>query len=273
MPKIGLALSGGGVRAFAHIGVLTNLRWAGIPIDIVSGTSVGALVGAIYAADINIERAKNVIAKLNFFKVFNPIIPYLGLSNFEKIKKILNILEIPKNFNQLKTPLIVVATDLKVREPVYFNSGNLWDALFASMAIPGFFYPLKMGDALLVDGGISDNLPVEILKKEGTEFIIASDVNSTSRKYPNLTNSFQILYESVTLMVEMNTKQARKVANYVIDVSLPEVGFLDFRKGKDVVASSQKESYRSVIELKKVLEEKNYVPSRDLGSLFFSSLS
>lgn len=272
MKKVGLALSGGGVRAFAHLGVLTNFKWAGIPVHIISGSSVGALVGAILAADINFELAKNIIYKLSFFKIFNPIIPFMGFSNFEKIKKILTLLNVPKDFNQLKIPLIVTATELNSRKPIYFNSGNLWDALFASMAIPGIFYPLKMGDQLFVDGGISDNLPSAILKKEGIDFVIASDVNTTSRKYPELTNSFQIIYESVTLLVEMNTKPSREISDFVIDTNLPGVGFLDFSKGKEVFNISLKETYNKVLELKKLLEEKKYVQDRGLGPLFVSPL-
>lgn len=273
MAKIGLALSGGGVRAFAHIGVLSNLNWAGIRVNIVSGSSVGALAGAIFASNANLELAKNIISKLSFFKIFNPILPYLGLSNFEKIKKIFYLLNIPKNFSDLKIPLIVAATDIKKRETVYFNNGNLWDALFASMAIPGIFYPIKMGETLLIDGGITANLPVNILKQEGVDFIIACDVNTSSRKYPSLTNSFQIVYEATTLLVEMNSKRDRELADFIIDVNLPEIGFLDFKKGKEVLNISQKETYSKIIELKKTLEEKNYVQDRGLGPLFISPLS
>jgi len=270
--KIGLALSGGGVRAFAHLGLLTNFKWTGIPIHIISGTSVGAIVGAIYAADINFELAKNVISRLSFFKIFNPIIPFMGLSNFEKIKKILTLLNIPKDFNQLKLPLIIAATELNSRNTVYFNSGNLWDAIFASMALPGIFYPVKMGEQLFVDGGISDNLPTGVLKKEGADFIVASDVNTSSRKYPELTNSFQIVYESVTLLVEMNTRPSRDLADYVIDTNLDGIGFLDFGKGKEVFTVSQKETYGKAMELKKLLEDKGYVQDRGLGPLFVSPL-
>ncbi len=271
MAKIGLALSGGGVRAFAHFGVLSNLKWAGIPVHVISGSSMGALIGAIIASDTNIELAKNLLVSLSPFKLFNPIVPYLGLSNFEKIKRLLARLNIPKDFSQLKIPLIVTATDLKRRESVYFNSGNLWDAICASMALPGIFYPMKIGDRLLIDGGITDNLPVNILKGEA-DFIVASDVNSASRKYPELTNSFQIVYESVTLLVEMNSRISREKADFVIDVPLQNIGILCFSKSNLVINVSQKATYQPITELKKILEEKDYVHDRSLGPLFVSPL-
>lgn len=270
--KIGLALSGGGVRAFAHIGVLTNLKWAGIPVNIISGTSMGALIGAVYASDANIEQAKNLFSDFSFFKLFNPIIPYLGFSNFEKLKKILGILGIPKDFSELKIPLIVVATELHSRKTAYFTSGNLWDAICASMAFPGIFYPLKMGKDLFIDGGITDNLPVKILKNYA-DFVVASDVNTSSRKFSDLTNSYRIVYEAITLSVEMNTRPSREIADFIIDVNLPNIGFADFKKSKEVINISQKDSYHRIMELKKILEEKSYVQDRSLGPLFISPLS
>lgn len=272
MAKIGLALSGGGVRAFAHLGVFSNLKWAGIPVNIISGSSMGALIGAVYAANANIELAKNLFSNFSFFKLFNPIIPYLGFSNFEKLKKLLAILNIPKEFSELQVPLIVAATELRSRKTVYFSSGNLWDAICASMAVPGIYYPLKMGKDLLIDGGITDNLPVKILKEQA-DFIIASDVNSSSRKFSELTNSYRIVYEAVTLIVEMNTRPSREQADFVIDVNLPGIGFADFKKGKEVITASQKESYHKITELKKILEEKGYVQDRSLGPLFVGPLS
>lgn len=273
MAKIGLALSGGGVRAFAHLGVISNIQWLGIPIHAVSGSSAGAVIGAAYAAGLNLDMVKNLLLKISFFKVISPIIPYMGFSSFEKIKRLFTIIGIPHTFEELKIPLIVAATDLNKRETVYFNNGNLWDALFASLAMPGIFYPMKMGDMMLVDGGISMNLPVSVLKdRENADFVIAADVISSSRKFPELTNTFQIVYESATLMVEMNNRKERERADFIIDINLPEVGFLDFKKREEVLNISFKETYSRIGELKKILEEKNYVQDRGLGPLFVSPL-
>lgn len=273
MKKIGLALSGGGIRAYAHLGVLSNLDWAKIPISLISGSSVGAIIGAYYSAGLNLDVLKNRLKEIGFFDILSPIFPFYGLSNFKKIANLFSKMGIPENFEDLKIPLIVTATDLKKRVPVYFNSGSLWSALFASMALPAFFSPIKMGDMYLVDGGITNNLPVSVLKENGADYIVAVDVNSSSRKFPKITNIYQVVYESVTLMVQKTTEQERMVADYVIDINLEGVGFLDFKKREEVINYSYKNTYQKVLELKKVLEEKGYVQSGGVGSLFISPLS
>lgn len=273
MKKIGLALSGGGIRAYAHIGLLSNLEWARIPISLISGSSIGAVIGAYYSAGLNLDVLKNVLKDLSFFNVFNPILPFYGFSNFEKISKIFSKLGIPEKFEDLRIPLIVTATDLKKRCTVYFSSGNLWSALFASMALPPFFTPLKMGEMYLVDGGLTNNLPVTPLKENGADYIIAVDVNTVTRKYSDITNIYQVVYESVTLMVQRITEMERKNADYIVDIELEGVGFLDFKKREEVINFSSKNTYKKVLELRKLLEEKGYVQSGSVGSLFIGSLS
>lgn len=273
MKKIGLTLSGGGIRAYSHLGLLSNLEWAKIPVDIISGASVGAVIGAYYAAGLNLDMLKNRLKETGFFKIFKPVLPFYGLSGFKKIADLFYKIGIPENFEDLKIPLVVVATDLKKREPVYFSSGSLWSALFATIALPGFFLPLKMGDMYLVDGGITNNLPVSILKERGADFVIAVDVNSLSRKFPQINSIYNVVYESVTLMVQRATEQERKLADFIVDIDLEGIGFLDFKKREEVINYSYKKTYQRVLELKKILEEKGYVQSGGMGSLFISPLS
>ncbi|MCX7990728.1 MAG: patatin-like phospholipase family protein [Proteobacteria bacterium] len=272
MKKIGLALSGGGIRAYAHLGFLSNLEWAKIPVSLISGSSVGAVIGAYYSAGLNLDILKNRLKEIGFLNIFSFILPFYGLSSFKKVANLFSKLGIPESFEELKIPLIVSATDLKKRAPVYFNSGSLWSALFASMALPGVFSPIKMGEMYLVDGGISVNLPVSVLKENGADFVVAVDVNSSSRKFPVITNIYQVVYESVTLMVQRTTEQERASADFLIDIDLEGIGFLDFKKREEVINYSYKNSYQKVLELKKNLEEKGYVQSGGMGSLFVSSL-
>ncbi len=273
MKKIGLALSGGGVRAYAHLGLLSNLSLARIPVHVVSGASAGAIIGACFCADISLDLLKNRLKKYSLFSYIKPVFPFYGLSSYKKVTKKFSELGIPERFEELKKPLIVVASDLNSRSPVYFNSGSLWDALLASMALPPLFPPVKMGDMYLVDGGITKNLPVSVLKANNVDFVIASDVNSSSRKYPNPSNVVQVTYESVTLMVQIATEEERRHADFIIDTDLKEIGFLDFEKREEVINYSYKSSYNKILELKKILEGKGYVQSGGMGSLFVSPLS
>ncbi|MCX7770744.1 MAG: patatin-like phospholipase family protein, partial [Proteobacteria bacterium] len=210
--------------------------------------------------------------KLSIFKVLNPVIPYYGFSGFKKVRQWFEKIGIPKDFSELKIPLIVCATNLSDRKPEYFNNGDLWEALCASIAMPGLFYPVKMGNKLYVDGGITMNLPVSVLK-EDCEFIVAVDVNFSGRKYPSLENTYHVIYESLTLMVSRNTLSEREKADFIIDIGFEGIGFLDFKRIKEVIVSGYKDSYAKIGQLRKVLEERNYVQDRGLGPLFVSPLS
>lgn len=270
--KIGLVLSGGGVRGTAHLGVLYNLQWLGIPINIVSGASIGAVIGSAFCSGISLDKIKFFFEEISFLRIINPVLPFYGFSGFKKIRNYFNKIGIPRDFKDLKIPLVVAVTNLTQRKTEYFNNGDLWEALCASIAMPGFFYPIKIGDSLYVDGGISMNLPVSVIKDENT-FVIASDVNFLGRKFPNLENTYQIVYESLTFMVSKNTISEREKADFIIDIPIENIGFLDFSKLKDVMTMGYKKSYDRIIELKKILEDKKYVQDRGLGPLFVGPLS
>jgi NTE family protein len=269
--KIGLVLSGGGVRGAAHVGVIYNLQWLGIPLHIVSGTSIGAVIGAVYCAGISLDKLKNLIESLSLFKIFNPVFPAYGFSGFKKIRELFDKLGIPKDFKDLKIPLIVATTNLTERKTEYFNNGDLWEVLCASIAMPGFFYPVKIGNKIYVDGGISMNLPVSVIKDEDN-FVIAVDVNFYGRRFSELENIYQIVYESLTFMVAKNTIDERAKADFIVDIPIDGIGFLDFGKIKDVITIGYRRTYDKILELKKLLEAKGYVQDRGLGPLFVSSL-
>jgi len=268
--KIGLVLSGGGVRGSAHVSVIYNLQWLGIPVHIVSGTSIGAVIGAVYCAGISMDKLKNLMESLSLFRIFNPVFPAYGFSGFKKIRELFNKLEIPRDFKDLKIPLIVATTNLTERKTEYFDNGDLWDALCASIAMPGFFYPLKIGNKVYVDGGISMNLPVSVIKNEDN-FVIAVDVNFYGRKFSELENLYQIVYESLTFMVAKNTIAERAKADFIVDVPMEGIGFLDFGKIKEVISIGYKRTYDKILELRKLLEAKGYVQDRGLGPLFVST--
>lgn len=273
MARIGLCLSGGGVRALAHVGIVTNLNWSGIPVAMVSGTSVGAVIAAAVAAGISTDRMKSVLSRIGYGSIFSPILPYLGFSSFNKLRRIFTRLGIPRTFDELKMPLYVATTDLVRRETVYFDSGNLWDALCASMALPGVFSPLRMGGMLLVDGGMTNNLPVSVLKDHGADFVIASDVNKAGRSFSELSSSFRILYESATLLVETATIPERGRADFIIDTPLEGVPFISVGKASHVLEQGYRQSTERIKDLRKLLEERQYVPHRNMGPLFVGPLS
>ena len=180
-PLIGLALGGGGARGYAHLGVLKALREANIPVDVIAGTSMGAVVGAAYAAGSGVEELEDMATHIRWrqlLRLADPTIPRQGVIAGNRLEKYFNTLIMEKEFNQLEKTLIVVATDIMTGEEVRINSGSVARALRASTALPGIFCPIKLGRRLLVDGTITTPVPVEAAVEAGATLIVAVDVCS-----------------------------------------------------------------------------------------------
>ncbi len=179
--KIGIALSGGGARAIAHLGILSALEEFGIKPSIISGTSAGAIAGAFYAGGYSIKETLEIIENGHFFSFSNILFEKQGLFSMNPFEKIYNQY-FPKNsIDDLNIPLFISATDILKGELVYFSSGNLAKALLASSCIPLVFQPVSYNDTLFVDGGVLNNFPVEPLINK-CDFIIGVNVNSIKKE-------------------------------------------------------------------------------------------
>src|ERR1700754_1937451 len=157
--KIGLALSGGGARGIAHIGVIKALEELNIKPDVISGTSAGSIVGVLYASGMRPNEIFDVVSHLSIFKSVKIAWAWSGLLKMEGLQALLTK-HIPDNtFESLKIPLTVAATEIRLGEIRYFSSGELGPAVIASCSIPGIFDPVHFDGHLYVDGGLLDNLP------------------------------------------------------------------------------------------------------------------
>lgn len=180
-PRIGLALSGGGARGLAHIGVLKILTSAGVPIDCIAGTSMGGLIAAAYAAGIPIdvleEEARRITRMREMIKLVDVSSPTRGIVKGKQFQEYLATL-FPQEINieELMTPLALVATDLISASEVTLSSGPLLPAVLATTAFPGLFPPQEMDGYRLVDGGVLNNLPVRQVREMGANIILAVDV-------------------------------------------------------------------------------------------------
>ncbi len=178
--KIGLALSGGAVRGYAHIPIIQKLKKEGVEINYISGSSIGALIGAYYALYGEVDSLVEVIKKISWKEWLELIDLNNPNKSLIKGKKIRSFLK--KNFFQNKTfadtkiKLIIVATDIEKNKPVYITSGKIIDAVMASVAIPGIFPLVEYKNKYLTDGQISEHLPVNILLEKGMQKVIAVDV-------------------------------------------------------------------------------------------------
>jgi len=174
--RVGLALSGGVARGPAHVGALLALERAGIPIDVVAGTSAGSLVGALYCAGMSPTRMVELITHFGWRQIARLVFPRQGFVSFDKLERWLASTLNGATFETLQKPLAVVATDLDGGEPVILCNGPVARAVHASCAVPGFVVPVKWNERTLCDGGASCNLPTAQARALGADFVIGVDL-------------------------------------------------------------------------------------------------
>lgn len=199
VPKIGLALGSGGARGFAHIGVIKVLEEANIPIHCITGSSMGALVGAFYGSGYSPKQMKKMAIHFQRKYFLDFTVPKMGLISGEKVKQLIRILTKGKNIEDLNPALAIVATDLLKGEKVVFTEGEIATAVRASISIPGIFVPENVNGRLLVDGAVVDRIPVKELKKMSADIVIAVDV-SFFEVEPQITSIFDVIMQSMDIM-------------------------------------------------------------------------
>lgn len=231
--NIGLVLSGGGARGFAHLGLLQALNECGIFPDVISGTSAGALAGVLYSDGYTpreILHLMNSGSRLDFMR---PALPREGLLQIGGIIKILKSSLRAKTFEELKIPLFVAATDLNNGKAEYFSTGNLLDPVIASASIPVLFQPVIINDIYYVDGGVLDNLPVKPIENK-CRILIGSFVNPVGfmEKCSGLINIAER-----TFMLSMSKEISEKAKKFDLFVAPPELRnfkILDPEKAEDL---------------------------------------
>ena len=181
-PKIGLALSGGGARGLAHIGVLKVLERKGIPVDYLAGTSMGGVIAAGYAAGFDTAYLEQEAQRMSRWRNLLPLVdrslPGLGLVKGERVRDYLASQLGEMTFDQLRIPLALVAVDLLTGKEVALQSGVVADAVRATISLPGVFAPFPLDGRLLVDGGVLNNLPADVVRGMGADVVIAVDVSA-----------------------------------------------------------------------------------------------
>ena len=184
MKKFGIALSSGGARGFAHIGVLQELEKHNIYPDFVSGTSMGAIVGSMYCSGLKPTEIEQMVKSQEWKKTIKPAFSTTGLVNGGRIREYLKKI-LKSNFKKLEKDFICVSTNIKTGKKVVFREGNLTNAVYASMAVPGIFTPLEYKKMVLVDGGLVEPVPSRQLKDAGLDYIAAVDL-TIDEADPNL---------------------------------------------------------------------------------------
>ncbi len=263
--KIGLALSGGGMKGLAHIGVLRMLEEYNIPIDFISGTSMGALVGALYSAEPNAKKLEDETLKEDIKGLFDYTLSRYGIIKGKKIEDFLERKLNNINFDKLKIPLFVTSFDVEREREVIFSKGNVAKAVRASISIPGVFFPVENNKRILVDGGVIDPIPTEILRKIGADFVIAVNVNAMKMKKPiynekavlkegnkKIPSMLQNTFRSFGV-VEGESSEADLVGNkadYIINVDLKNVNLFDFERKKEIIRKGKSAARKELGKIK-----------------------
>ena len=184
--KIGLALGGGGVRGFAHLGVVRALRQLGVDIHCIAGTSMGAIIGGVIAAGAE-QNADRWVEAPDWKKLPSLFLelcfPWRSLIRGRKIERFLRDTIPIGNFSDLKMPFAVVATDYNNGSQVVLQEGDVHTAIRASMSIPGVFEPIDIGGCVLVDGGLVNPVPIDVCRALGADSVIAVDVNANRKRF------------------------------------------------------------------------------------------
>ncbi len=180
--RVGLALGGGIVRGITHLGVLEVFEQEGIPIDCISGASVGSLIAAAYSAGWRVERIAAFARDFRWHRIVRPVWPRYGLVSFDKLRDWMIAEFGDLQFSELKTPCGIAATDVETGEPHNFYSGRLMPAVQASCSVPFFITPVSIEGRLYCDGGITNMLPVSTLRAMGATYVIGVDLFAFSQR-------------------------------------------------------------------------------------------
>lgn len=253
--KVGLALCGGIAYGVAQIGVLKALEDAGIKVDCLAGTSAGAIIAAAYASGLPVSRIAEIGINTNWGELFSFRPSRKGLVSSGPIETYIRKYLKVDNFEQLKKPLAVVATDICSGEEVIFTRGALDKAVRASCSIPGIYSPVELEGRQLADGGMAENVPVKALKSLGADVVIAVNLFGHHQVFPPASNVFQILMRVWYFFVREESGW-REQCDVIIEPDLRLFDLFDFSEGKEIIATGEKEANRQMPKIKQVIQRR-----------------
>lgn len=264
--KVGLALSSGAARGLAHIGVLEVMEREGIPIDMIAGTSMGALIGAVYAQSKDVSEVKNLAIELGskrFSLLVDLALPKTGLLRGRKVEDTLRSVIGDIKFKDLRVPFACVATDIGSGEEVVIKRGSVWKGVRASASIPVIFTVAKWEGRYLVDGGLVNPVPVSVLRAMGADFIIAVSVipytGVTEAKEPNI---FNVIMQTVNIASYRIIKSSLSGADIVIEPQVGHIAFADFHRAQECIIQGELAAQDSIAEIQRqyLTRRQNPVP-------------
>ena len=243
--KVGIVLSGGGIRGIAHLGILKALKNTGIKFNHISGTSAGAILGSFYAAGIDPEEVLNIFMKTKLLRFIRPALGSLGLINIENTRQILQDYFPHDKIEALKIPLTICATNFSEGNVAYFNKGPLIRAILASSCIPGIFKPIMIDNHMHVDGGILNNFPVEPLLSN-CDYIIGSSCNHL-KPVEKISRISHLMQRAGIMSINHDMERKAKFCNLLIEPKgMGEISTFDMKKAETIYWLAHEEALKAI---------------------------
>lgn len=248
--KVGLCLSGGGARGFSYVGAFKAFEECGIEFDAVAGTSIGSLFAAFYASGMKYEdivRKTKYIKQSDFRKSVLGFLPSKMDTMNDNVRKVLPITKA----EDLPIPYYAVAVDLKTGKEIRFSTGDLPTIITASCSIPGVFCPVRYRNMNLVDGGVKNNIPADVLKENGCDFVVTIDCNSTRGGSTESNNIITQFMTSVRIMMVNNSQKGLDLSDIVIRPNMQSFSSLSLTRKEEMI----EEGYRATMEVMPFIED------------------
>ncbi len=253
-PGIGVALSGGAVRGIAHIAVLDVLEQEGVPIHAIAGTSAGSIVGALYCAGMPLSEIKRILLNAKWKDVLKFTVPRTGLISSEGIHRFMEEILPVKKFSALSLPFAAVATDLHTGDKVSITTGSIAVAVQASCSLPVIFTPTEINKRILVDGGVSSQIPVRTVREElGVRKVIAVNVNYKALELEQFDNIVKIAAHLSALWASRNAREEEKLADVVIHVNAEGIPLYDLSKSRTLLRRGKKAAEEKIPEIRALM--------------------
>src|SRR6201997_2873936 len=255
VPAIGVALGGGFARGIAHIGVLKVLEQEGIPVRVVTGTSVGALIGASYCSGLSPEELEEVARSVRFTTFARWTLSRFGFASNDRMITFLTRTLKVKTFEELRIPLGVTATDFNSGEGVVFHSGSIIDPVRASCAYPGMFLPVNIRGRWLVDGMLSHPVPTRPLREMGAERVLAVHLRGQWSKDGAPRHLFDVIGQSFAIAQDMMSHLWRGAADVIVEPDVAGFAYDDFKRASELIRAGEVAMRKALPEVLQWMEK------------------
>jgi NTE family protein len=254
IPAIGVALGGGFARGIAHIGVLRVLEQEGIPVRVIAGTSVGALIGASYCSGLTPDELHRIARTVRFTTFARWTISRCGFASNDRMVSFLERILKVKTFEELRIPLGVSATDFNTGEGVIFHTGSIIDPVRASCAYPGMFLPVEIGGRYLVDGMLSHPVPTRPLRDMGADRVLAIHLKGTWSSGGPPRHLFDVIGQSFAIAQDAMASVWRSAADLVVEPDVAGFAYDDFKRSDELIRVGEEAMRRAMPAVRKWME-------------------